>query len=102
MTKNNTIHVRVNEDVKANAEEILTMLGMTLSEAINLFLCQVSLIGGLPFDVRLPMPKEVIVHSKAELAKKLEEAETDVNNGAVFSLKQLKNTANPKGGEKNG
>lgn len=85
MTKNNTIHVRVNEDVKANAEETLTMLGMTLSEAINLFLCQVSLTGGLPFDVRLPMPKEVIFRNSTELASKLETAEADVRSGAVSS-----------------
>ena len=89
MAKNDTIHVRVNEDVKNNAEETLSMLGITLSEAINMFLCQVSLTGGLPFDVRLPMPKEVIVRSKAELAKKLEEAETDVNNGAVSSAEDV-------------
>lgn len=89
MTKNNTIHVRVNDDVKANAEETLTMLGMTLSEAINLFLCQVSLTGGLPFDVRLPMPKEVIVRSNAELASKLEAAEADVRSGAVSSSKEV-------------
>ena len=89
MAKNDTIHVRVNENVKNNAEETLSMLGMTLSEAINLFLYQVCLTGGLPFDVRLPMPKEVIVHSKAELAKKIEEAETDVNNGAVSSAEDV-------------
>ena len=85
MKKNDTIHVRVNEDVKINAEETLTMLGMTLSEAINLFLCQVSLTGGLPFDVRLPMPKEVILHSRADLVQKLEEAESDIQNGKVSS-----------------
>lgn len=85
MPKNDTIHVRVNEDVKINAEETLTMLGMTLSEAINLFLCQVSLTGGLPFDVRLPMPKEVILHSRADLVQKLEEAESDIQNGKVSS-----------------
>ena len=85
MTKNNTIHVRVNEDVKNNAEETLSMPGMTLSEAINIFLCQVSLTGGLPFDVRLPMPKEVIVRNNAELASKLEAAEADVRSGAVSS-----------------
>jgi len=66
-------------------EETLSMLGMTLSEAINMFLCQVSLTGGLPFDVRLPMPKEVIVRSRADLAQKLDEAETDVQNGNVSS-----------------
>ena len=85
MTKNDTIHVRVNEDVKLNAEETLNMLGMTLSEAINLFLCQVSLTGGLPFDVRLPMPKEVTVRSRSDLANKLEEAEANVRDGKVSS-----------------
>ena len=85
MQKNDTIHVRVNEDVKVNAEETLTMLGMTLSEAINLFLCQVSLTGGLPFDVRLPMPKEVIVRNRSDLTHKLEEAEADIRDGKVSS-----------------
>lgn len=83
MQKNDTIHVRVNEDVKLHAEETLNLLGMTLSEAINMFLCQVSLTGGLPFDVRLPMPKEVTVRSRADLVQKLEEAEADVQNGKV-------------------
>lgn len=83
MTKNNMLHIRVNEDVKANAEETLALLGMTLSEAVNLFLCQVSLTGGLPFDVRLPMPKELIVQNKAELMQKLDKAESDISSGAV-------------------
>lgn len=85
MQKNDTIHVRVNEDVKLHAEETLNLLGMTLSEAINMFLCQVSLTGGLPFDVRLPMPKEVIVRNCSDLTHKLEEAEADVQNGKVSS-----------------
>lgn len=85
MAKNDTIHVRVNEDVKLNAEETLNTLGMTLSEAINMFLCQVSLTGGLPFDVRLPMPKEVMVRDRADLLQKLEEAEADIRNGKVSS-----------------
>jgi len=83
MAKNDTIHVRVNEDVKNNAEETLSMLGMTLSEAINMFLCQVSLTGGLPFDVRLPMPKEVVVKNRTDLIQKLDEAEEDIRNGSV-------------------
>lgn len=87
MVKNDTIHVRVNEDVKINAEKTLNMLGMTLSEAINMFLCQVSLTGGLPFDVRLPIPKEVTVSDRADLVQKLEEAEADIRNGKVSSPK---------------
>ena len=89
MAKNDTIHVRVNEDVKNNAEETLSMLGMTLSEAINMFLCQVSLTGGLPFDVRLPMPKEVIVRSRSDLTQKLEAAEADIQNGHVSDAAEV-------------
>ena len=58
-------------------------------DRIESILCQVCLTGELPFDVSLAMPKEVIVRSKAELAKKLEEAETDVNNGAVSSVEDV-------------
>lgn len=50
MAKTETIHIRVNEQIKSNAEETL---GMTISEAVNMFLCQVNLTGGFPFAVRL-------------------------------------------------
>lgn len=51
MAKTETIHIRVNEQIKSNAEETLGMLGMTISEAVNMFLCQVNLTGGFPFAV---------------------------------------------------
>ena len=89
MAKNDPIHVRVNEDVKLHAAETLNLLEMTLSEAINMFLCQVSLTDGLPFDVRLLMPKEVTVRSRADLVQKLEEAEADVRDGKVSNAEDV-------------
>jgi addiction module RelB/DinJ family antitoxin len=41
-------------ELKANIEEILTQLGMNTTRAINMFLKQLELRRGLPFDVRLP------------------------------------------------
>ena len=35
MAKTETLHIRVNEQVKANAEETLDMLGISISEAVN-------------------------------------------------------------------
>lgn len=81
MVKNETIHVRVNSTVKSNAESALDMLGISVSEAINMFLCQVSLVGGIPFEVRLPAPERVIVRSEEELAAKLEGSERDIAEG---------------------
>lgn len=85
MAKTETLHVRVNENVKENAEATLGMLGISISEAVNMFLCQVNLIGGLPFEVKLPAPERVIVRSKEELYQKLAEGEADIQNGRLSS-----------------
>ena len=54
MAKTATISMRVDPQVKTNAESIFSDLGMTLTEAINVFLCKSVMEGGLPFDVRQP------------------------------------------------
>lgn len=46
--------MRVKPQIKAEAESIYGSLGMTLSEAINIFLHKSILEGGPPFDVRQP------------------------------------------------
>lgn len=85
MAKTETLHIRVNENVKETAEETLGLLGISISEAVNMFLCQVNLIGGLPFEVKLPAPERLIVRSKDDLLQKLQEAEEDVKNGRYSS-----------------
>ena len=85
MAKNDTIHVRVDENVKVNAEQTLAMLGLTISEAVNMMLCQVNLTGGLPFQVKLPAPENIIVNCKSDIERKLNEAEQAISNGNVFS-----------------
>ncbi len=88
MAKTETLHIRINENVKANAEETLSLLGISISEAVNMFLCQVNLTGGLPFEVKLPAPERVIVRNKEELASKLAEAEEDVRAGRVYPAEE--------------
>lgn len=54
MGKTATISMRVSPQIKAEAESLYASLGMTLTEAINVFLHKSILEGGLPFDVRQP------------------------------------------------
>ncbi len=54
MPKTATISMRVDPQVKDSAESIFSSLGMTLTEAINVFLHKSVMEGGLPFDVRQP------------------------------------------------
>jgi len=44
--------VRINEKIKEEVTPILSDLGISLSEAINMFLHQVKLNNGIPFEVK--------------------------------------------------
>lgn len=48
-----TYSVRIDADLKAQAEAIYGSLGQTLSSAINAFLLQSVRSGGFPFEMRL-------------------------------------------------
>lgn len=54
MAKTNTLHIRVEPSVKQRAEETLNDLGLSITEAINVFLNQVILNDGIPFEIRKP------------------------------------------------
>ena len=49
--KNEVVHARVQSDVKNDSEKILNILGISLSQAIDLFLRQIVLKKGLPFKL---------------------------------------------------
>jgi len=51
---NTTIQIRTDSKIKAAADSIFNNLGITMSDGINIFLRQVNLHGGFPFDVKLP------------------------------------------------
>lgn len=52
--KTTTMRVRVRPSLKEQTEEVFKNLGLTTSEAFNLFLEQVKLREGLPFPVEIP------------------------------------------------
>ena len=89
MAKTETLYIRVNEKVKSNAEETLSRLGISISEAVNMFLCQVELTGGLPFEVKLPVSERILVKTKEDLYKKLDEAEEDIRLGRTSNAQDV-------------
>ncbi len=52
MAKTQILHIRVEPKVKEKAEETLNDLGLSISEAVNVFLNQVILNEGIPFEIR--------------------------------------------------
>ena len=48
------IHVRVDEDDKAKAEEALRAMGFSVSDAVRIFLKRVVADQAIPFELRVP------------------------------------------------
>ncbi len=59
MTKTAQVNVRMESEIKTEAETIFAQLGITPSQAIKMFYRQVSLQQGLPFEVRIPNTETV-------------------------------------------
>ena len=62
--------VRINDNIKKDITPILESLGISLSEAINLYLHQIKLNNGIPFNLKIKEPKW-----SDEMLEALEEAE---------------------------
>jgi len=54
MLKTATIQTRVDPTVKKDAQEILKKLNITMSEAISMYLSQITLQQGIPFELKIP------------------------------------------------
>lgn len=54
MEKSTTLNLRVNPTVKQQAEIVLKQLGLPMATAVDMFLRQITLTGGIPFNVSLP------------------------------------------------
>lgn len=54
MNKTAVVTARIEPGLKENAERVFKQLGLTTTQAITLFLRQVELQQGLPFDLKVP------------------------------------------------
>lgn len=58
--------IRINKDVKKQANELFAELGMDMSGAVNIFLRQCILRGGLPFSVEVPQYSRKVLEAMME------------------------------------
>jgi len=65
-----TTSIKLDREIKERAKEIFKELGMTMGDAVNIFLKQVLLHRGLPFEVKIP---------NEQTRKVIEEAKADIN-----------------------
>ncbi len=80
MRSSETVQVRVDEQTKTEAKKVLGALHLSMSEAICLFLRQVVLHQGIPFEIKIP---------NTLTAKTLRESEEGIDLHKVSSVDKL-------------
>ena len=89
MAKTANLYVRIEPDVKEQAENILDTLGIPASNAINMFYKQIILQRGLPFEVKIPgaRPIDTSALSEAQMDAELEKGYADMQSVRTKSVK---------------
>ncbi len=69
MSKTAMIRARTEPGLKKDVEKIFSMLGITSTEAINIFYRQVRLRKGIPFEIKIPNKETLKAFKDSEKGK---------------------------------
>jgi DNA-damage-inducible protein J len=92
MAQNTTISLRIDGQLKTEAEDVLRQLGLSTSEAIKIFLSAVRLKKGLPFPVQLEkehaLPVKSTFSSQRDSLLSLRGKYTKMSSSEDFALRK--------------
>lgn len=54
MAKTANLNIRIDPETKSGAEQLFSSFGITVTDAVNIFLRQSLMVGGLPFEMKRP------------------------------------------------
>ena len=60
------LHIRIDDDTKVQAQQALKAMGMSVSDAVRIFLTRVIAEQAIPFDVRVPNTTTLAAISEAD------------------------------------
>jgi addiction module RelB/DinJ family antitoxin len=86
-TRTANVFTRVDPETKEQAEAILNQLGIPMSNAIGMFLKQIVMQRGIPFDMKIPVSVPVAIGSmtKEQFDMELQKGMDDIAAGRVIS-----------------
>ena len=92
MSKSSSVYTRVEPELKEQAEQVLSQLGIPMANAINLYLRQIVLQKGIPFAVKLPQntPLDFSMLSPEQLDTEIQKGFDDLSAGRVLPSKQVR------------
>ena len=91
MARTSNVFARVEPDIKEQAETVLDQLGIPMSNAIGMFLRQVVIHRGIPFDVKLPenAPLSISSMTKEQFDSEIAKGMEDIEKGRLYSAEEV-------------
>lgn len=91
MANTSAVYARIDTNLKASAEDILSKLGISPSSAIQMLYSQIVLTKGIPFDLRLPSAKPLAVSAmtREQLDAELQKGVDSIKAGKVYSADEV-------------
>ena len=86
MPRSAVLNLRIEPEVKADAEELFGSFGLTVTDAVNVFLRQSLMRGGFPFEIVRYKPNSVTQAAIAEAERLL----SDPNAKSFTSMEALR------------
>ncbi|MCD7904003.1 MAG: type II toxin-antitoxin system RelB/DinJ family antitoxin [Clostridiales bacterium] len=93
MARTSNVFARVEPEIKEQAESVLNQLGVSMSNAVGMFLRQVILQRGIPFEMKLPdrAPLAMGNLTKEQFDAEITKGMDDIENGRVYSIDEVEN-----------
>jgi DNA-damage-inducible protein J len=89
MATTTMVHVRVDEKIKAEATETLASMGLTVSDAVRVFLTRVVADKELPFAVKAPNTRSRAAMAEAEEIIKNRRARFNNSDALIDDLEKV-------------
>lgn len=91
MARTSNVFARVEPEIKEQAEKVLDQLGIPMSNAVGMFLRQVVLQRGIPFEMKLPQNVPLAYGSltKEQFDAEIQKGMEDICAGRVYSAEEV-------------
>ena len=87
MALNATVRARIDNKLKEEVEDILKQIGLTTSQAINLFMNRVKQERGIPFELKIP---------NAKTLQAMEDADNNIGETITYEAFMKENEVDAK------
>ncbi|SEP84308.1 addiction module antitoxin, RelB/DinJ family [Lachnospiraceae bacterium RM5] len=91
MASTANVFARVEPKIKEEAERVLDQLGIPMSNAVGMFLRQIVMQRGIPFEMKLPASRPLAINKliKEQFDAEFLKGMDDIENDRVFSAEDV-------------